>query len=195
MPIDLAMLTASALLTGVLTAGKGIAMWMYWPVSEVLGNRDATPPLPAWAWRADRAHRNMLENFPHFAALVLLTNLAGLANPLTALGATIFFWARLAHAVLYISGVWRLRWIAFFARVARAIAMATRRSAPGGMRARRSGAGSESPLPPTPRLKARSSRPRSHSATRSCSGTWLPAPDTPRRRTDRSRRRRTRHSR
>jgi hypothetical protein len=63
------------------------------------------------------------------------------------------------------------------------------------MRARRSGDRCESPLPPTPRLKARSSRPRSHSATRSCSGTWLPAPDTPRRRTDRSRRRRTRRSR
>src|SRR5262249_59877374 len=84
-------------------SGKGLVMWMYWPVADVLGNRDDPPPLPAWAWRADRAHRNMLENFPHFAALVLLTNLAGLANPLTALGATIFFWARLAHAVLYIS--------------------------------------------------------------------------------------------
>lgn len=33
------------------------------------------------------------------------------------LGATIFFWARLAHAVLDIGGIWRLRWIAFFAGV------------------------------------------------------------------------------
>ena len=118
MNTDLAMLAASAVLTGLLASGKGLAMWINWPVAEVLGNRDDPPALPAWAWRADRAHRNMLENFPHFAALVLLANVAGLANPLTALGATIFFWARLAHAVLYISGVWRLRWIAFFAGVA-----------------------------------------------------------------------------
>ena len=35
-------------------------------------------------------------------------------NQQTALGAVIFFWARLAHAVLYIAGIWKLRWIAFF---------------------------------------------------------------------------------
>jgi len=118
MTTDLAMLTASAMLTGVLTAGKGIAMWMYWPVSEVLGNRDAPPALPAWAWRADRAHRNMLENFPHFAAFVVVASLAGVTNGLTALGATVFFVARVAHAVLYLTGLWRFRWIAFFAGVA-----------------------------------------------------------------------------
>ena len=36
----------------------------------------------------------------------------------TALGATIFFWARLAHALIYISGVWQLRALAYFAAVA-----------------------------------------------------------------------------
>jgi len=115
MTTDLRMLTASAVLTALLISGKGLAMWMYWPVRDVLGNRDDPPPLPAWAWRADRAHRNMLENFPHFAALVVVVSIAGLSNAWSALGATIFFWARLAHAVLYMSGAWRLRWIAFFA--------------------------------------------------------------------------------
>jgi uncharacterized MAPEG superfamily protein len=84
MNTDLTMLGASALLTALLASGKGVAMWTYWPVAEVLGNRDDPPALPAWAWRADRAHRNTLENFPHFAALVLLANVAGLASPLTA---------------------------------------------------------------------------------------------------------------
>ena len=115
MTTDLVMLTASAVLTWVLVMGKGIAMWMHWPAAVVLGNRDDPPPLPAWAWRADRAHRNMLENFPHFAALVLIAHAAGAADAATALGATVFFWSRLAHAVLYLSGVWRLRAIAFFA--------------------------------------------------------------------------------
>ena len=118
MNTDLTMLAASAILTGLLVAGKGLAMWMYWPVAQVLGNRDDPPALPAWAWRADRAHRNMLENFPHFAAFVLVASLAGLTNGLTALGATIFFVARVAHAVLYLTGLWRFRWIAFFAGVA-----------------------------------------------------------------------------
>ena len=118
MTTELTMLTASAVLTALLVNGKGVAMWMHWPVTEVLGNREDPPPLPAWAWRADRAHRNMLENFPHFAALVLVAHTAGLANWQTALGATIFFWARLAHAIIYISGVWRLRALAFFTAVA-----------------------------------------------------------------------------
>jgi len=118
MTTDLVMLTASAVLTWVLVMGKGIAMWMHWPAAVVLGNRDDPPPLPAWAWRADRAHRNMLENFPHFAALVLIAHAAGAVDAATALGATVFFWSRLAHAVLYLSGVWRLRAIAFFAGAA-----------------------------------------------------------------------------
>jgi uncharacterized MAPEG superfamily protein len=114
---DLKMLLASTVLAGLLVGGKGIAMWIHWPVSQVLGNREDTPPLPAWAWRADRAHRNMLENYPHFAVLVLLAYVTGLSDWRTALGATIFFWARLAHAVLYLGGLWRLRWIAYFAGV------------------------------------------------------------------------------
>ena len=115
MTTDLTMLTATAVLTATLVMPYGLAMWTLWPVAEVLGNRDDPPPLPPWAERARRAQRNMLENFPHFAALVLVAHVAGVANATTALGATIFFWARLAHAIIYISGMWRLRAIAFFA--------------------------------------------------------------------------------
>src|SRR2546422_5109793 len=118
MTTDLVMLTASAVLTGALVLPYGLAMWTLWPVREVLGNRDAPPPLPPWAERARRAQRNMLENFPHFAALVLVANAAGLANYQTGLGATMFFWARLVHAVVYITGIWWLRAPAFFAGVA-----------------------------------------------------------------------------
>src|SRR5437762_11717771 len=118
MTTDLIMLTASAVLTGALVLPYGLAMWTLWPVREVLGNRDAPPPLPPWAERARRAQRNMLENFPHFAALVLVANAAGLDNYQTGLGATMFFWARLVHAVVYITGMWWLRAPAYFAGAA-----------------------------------------------------------------------------
>src|SRR5437879_7534696 len=107
MTTELVMLTASAVLTGALVLPYGLAMWTLWPVREVLGNRDAPPPLPPWAERARRAQRNMLENFPHFAALVLVANAAGLANYQTGLGATMFLWARLLHAVRSIPVIWR----------------------------------------------------------------------------------------
>ena len=115
---ELAMLTASAVLTGCLVLPYGLAIWTRWRIVDVLGNRENPPPLPPWAERARRAHRNMLENFPHFAVLVLVVNAAGLANPQTAVGATVFFWARLAHAIIYIAGIWQLRAIAYFAGVA-----------------------------------------------------------------------------
>ena len=68
-----------------------------WPLGDILGNRAARlPALPPWAERARRAQANMLENLPHFAALVLVAHAAGLSNAQTALGATIFFWARWA---------------------------------------------------------------------------------------------------
>lgn len=69
------------------------------------GNRDDMPALTGFAGRAQRAHRNMLENLVLFTALVLAAQVSGHANAMTALGAHLFFWARLAHAVIYLVGV------------------------------------------------------------------------------------------
>jgi len=73
------------------------------------GNRDKMPALEGIAGRALRAHYNMLENLPLFAALVLVAQVAGRTNGSTTLGAEIFFFARLVHAVVYLVGVPYLR--------------------------------------------------------------------------------------
>jgi uncharacterized MAPEG superfamily protein len=73
------------------------------------GNRENMPALEGWAGRAARAHRNMLENLVLFAVLVLVAHLAQRSNAQTALGAAIFFWARLAYAIVYIAGIPWLR--------------------------------------------------------------------------------------
>lgn len=72
-------------------------------------NREGLPEIVGWAGRAARAHRNMLESLVLFAALVLVAHVAGKANAMTALGAHLFFWARLAYAVIYIAGIPWLR--------------------------------------------------------------------------------------
>ena len=51
----------------------------------------------------------MLENLVLFAALVLIAAVSGKANATTAMGAMIFFWGRLAHAVVYLIGIPWLR--------------------------------------------------------------------------------------
>jgi uncharacterized MAPEG superfamily protein len=79
-----------------------------------LGNRDTPFDLPPWAARAKRAHLNLVENLPPFVALVLVAHVAGKANAMTDLGASIFFWARLAHAIVYTMGIKVVRTGAFF---------------------------------------------------------------------------------
>ncbi len=72
---------------------------------RLAGNREGLPDPTGWAGRAQRAHRNMLENLPLFIALVLTAHIAGKVNPTVILGAQLFFWARLVHAIVYVAGV------------------------------------------------------------------------------------------
>jgi uncharacterized MAPEG superfamily protein len=72
---------------------------------RLIGNRDGMPEITGWGGRAHRAHRNMLENLVLFAALILVAVAAGKTNDMTLLGAQIFFWARVAYAVIYLAGV------------------------------------------------------------------------------------------
>jgi uncharacterized MAPEG superfamily protein len=73
------------------------------------GNREGMPEIRGWGGRAARAHRNMIENLVLFAALVLVAVAAGKTNDTTLMGAQIFFWARLAYAVVYVAGIPWLR--------------------------------------------------------------------------------------
>ena len=62
-----------------------------------------------WVQRSKRAHMNMVENLPVFAAIVLVANVSGMANPMTAMGVQIFFWARIVMAVGHFGGIPGLR--------------------------------------------------------------------------------------
>jgi uncharacterized MAPEG superfamily protein len=74
------------------------------------GNRDGElKALTGAAARAQRANRNFLETFGFFAAAVLAVVLAGRNTAHTALGAELYFWARLAYLPTYIIGIPYLR--------------------------------------------------------------------------------------
>jgi uncharacterized MAPEG superfamily protein len=72
---------------------------------KLAGNRESMPVLTGWAGRAYRAHQNMLENLILFAVLVLVAQIVGVRNNLTLLGAQLFFWARVAQAIVHIAGI------------------------------------------------------------------------------------------
>ncbi len=63
--------------------------------------------LPDWVRRANRAHLNLVEQFGPFAALVLLAGLLGVTSDLMGLAAMVFFWARVLHALVMLSGISR----------------------------------------------------------------------------------------
>ena len=75
------------------------------PIPVLAGNRETAIEGRGWAGRAQRAHRNMLENLVLFAILVLVAQAAGRTNATTALGAAIFFYARVAYALIYWAGI------------------------------------------------------------------------------------------
>lgn len=76
------------------------------------GARDGEPaPLRGVAARVERAFKNFLETFPFFAAAVLAVVATGQASDETALGAQLYFWARVAYLPLYAAGIPYLRTI------------------------------------------------------------------------------------
>ncbi|MBV1869001.1 MAG: MAPEG family protein [Marinosulfonomonas sp.] len=64
-----------------------------------------TSQFPAWIRRANRAHVNLVEQFGVFLGLVVIANMLEITNATTALAATVFFWARVAHAIVFLSGI------------------------------------------------------------------------------------------
>lgn len=68
--------------------------------------RDGTPPpLTGIAGRLDRAFRNFLETFAFFAAAVVAVVLVQRQDAHTALGAQLYFWARVVYVPLYAAGI------------------------------------------------------------------------------------------
>ena len=120
---ELLYLLLTAILTGVL--------WIPVVIGYVTSRGPLTPedykvaptaPLPDWVNRANRAHLNAVEGFAPFAAVVLIAQATGVSTPVTVACAAVYFYARVVHAVVHISGFGRLMartvvftiaWVAF----------------------------------------------------------------------------------
>jgi uncharacterized MAPEG superfamily protein len=105
MKAELLYLLLTAILTGLLWIPVVIGYVSSRGPLTPLGYRVApTTPLPDWVNRANRAHLNAVENIAPFAAVVLVAQGTGAFSGLTESCAAIYFYARLAHAVIHISG-------------------------------------------------------------------------------------------
>jgi uncharacterized MAPEG superfamily protein len=72
------------------------------------------PPLSDMAKRLERAQANLFETLPIFVGAILIAHVSERANDLTALGAHLYLFGRIAYVPLYAFGLspWRsLAWI------------------------------------------------------------------------------------
>ena len=85
------------------------------PMPVLAGNREIPTDGKGWVGRAQRAHRNLTEGLVPFVALVLVAHAVGVSNAATVMGAQLFFYARVAYAVIYIAGIPWIRTIVWIA--------------------------------------------------------------------------------
>jgi uncharacterized MAPEG superfamily protein len=69
----------------------------------------------AWANRAIKAHYNAIENLAVFAPIVLTAHVLGISNAATRAAVIVYFFARLAHFVVYSAGIPAARTLTFTA--------------------------------------------------------------------------------
>ena len=84
-----------------------------WGLIATVSYPENPPDVPGWARRLQRARNNMVENLVPFAALVLVAQAADVSTGMTVFGAALFFYSRLAHALVYTLGIPWVRTLTF----------------------------------------------------------------------------------
>jgi uncharacterized MAPEG superfamily protein len=82
------------------------------------GSRDNLAEPTVLRKRLQRLTANLQENLVMFGLVVLIAHTAGVSNDQTALGASLFFYARFAHAVVYAFGWPWIRPLCWFVAIA-----------------------------------------------------------------------------
>ena len=115
MSVELVMLVYSALLfLVIILVQAGLAIAQNGLVAQA-GSRDNLPEASVLRQRLLRLTANMQENLVLFAIVVLVASAAGVSNDTTAMGATVFFFARVGHAIIYAFGWPMIRPLFYFA--------------------------------------------------------------------------------
>jgi uncharacterized MAPEG superfamily protein len=122
---ELYWLTLTTIMTGL--------MWVPYIMNRLIEKRPLkalwdpqgdTSTRVAWADRMMRAHQNAVENLAIFAPLVLALQMAGISSSITVTACVVYFFARLAHYVVFALGIPVVRVLAFAVGVAAQITLA-----------------------------------------------------------------------
>jgi uncharacterized MAPEG superfamily protein len=125
---ELFWLTLTVILTGLLWLPYILNRCMVRGLGGAMANpTPGAKPHAPWATRLMFAHDNAVENLVIFAPLVLILNEIDYSTKWTVWACAVYFWARLAHLVVYTLGLPVFRTLAFtvgfFAQVVLALAV------------------------------------------------------------------------
>ena len=88
------------------------------------GARDETmPALSPFAGRLKRAQDNLFETLPLFIGAVLVAHITGRESQITAIGAQVYFWGRVAYVPLYAIGIRQIRSLVWLVSTAGLVAL------------------------------------------------------------------------
>lgn len=111
---ELFWLTLTVILTAVLWLPYILNRIMVRGLGGAMANPSRSDRAQAeWANRMMFAHDNAIENLIIFAPLVLILNAADYSSKWTVLACAVYFWARLAHVIVYTLGIPIFRTLAF----------------------------------------------------------------------------------
>ena len=107
----------------LLSAGLCIILWLpytlerilNWGLLDTFSFPDNPPSQAKWALRLKAAHYNMIENIVPFAILIFLLHAMEISNSQTLLGASMFFYGRIGHAICHTLAIPWLRTAGFLA--------------------------------------------------------------------------------
>jgi uncharacterized MAPEG superfamily protein len=111
---ELFWLTWTVILTGLLWIPYVLDRCQIRGISGAMANPSrGDKPLSDWANRLLFAHDNAVENLVIFAPLVLILSAIDYSTKWTVLASAVYFWARLAHLIVYMLGLPVFRTLTF----------------------------------------------------------------------------------
>jgi uncharacterized MAPEG superfamily protein len=127
MPVELKLLAWSVVLLFVYIAAQAALVTQTNGMAWNAGPRDGAPtPLGKYPGRAQRALDNFKETWPAFIALALALAVTGKTGGNGALGAWLWFGARIVYLPLYLAGIPYIRTLAYTVSLVGLVMMLTR---------------------------------------------------------------------
>jgi len=117
MSTELLMLLNSTILFFVIIIAQALVAIAQNGLPAQAGSRDNLTEPTVLRKRLQRLTANLQENLVMFGMVVLIAHATGVSNDQTALGASLFYYARVAHAVVYAFGWPWIRPLCWFVSV------------------------------------------------------------------------------